>query len=154
LINWYQQSTGGLKDDPLSAQPWAFGRFSNGTPINRAHRLVFRSRPDLQHRFSDPFAASQSNEDDDFEAWCRIKGSAEYPDLLPEPRKNADWSKVMGHLIPSLAPSDIDSPPLLARLQAATTDIRQARLLWQQSVRVLKREGFAGLTRRIRQAMR
>lgn len=152
LVNWYQQSTSGLRNDPLSGQPWAFGRFSDGTPINRAHRLIFRSRPDLQRRFPDPFAASES--DDDFAAWCRGKGKAEYPGLLPEPKKNVDWSKVTGDLTPSLAPPDIELPPLRTRLQAATTDIKQARLLWHQVIRVVKREGLAGLVRRIRRAIR
>lgn len=152
LVHWYQQSTSGLKDDPLSVQPWAFGQFSDGSPINRAHRLVFRSRPDLQQRFFDPFLAGDRH--NGFSAWCRINGAAEYPDLLPEPKKNADWSKVTGQLIPSLAPLEVNSPPLWDRLQAASTDIKQARLLWQQVIRVIRREGLAGIVRRIGRALR
>jgi len=152
LVNWYEQETSGWKDDPLSRQPWAFGRFSDGSPINRAHRLVFRSRPDLQQRFPDPFAVS--DREGGFAAWCRRRGAREYPDLLPEPRKNADWSRVTGQLIPSLAPSEIAAQPLSARLQAAATDPKQARLLWQQVTRIVKREGLGGLARRIGRAMR
>jgi len=152
LVNWYQEATKGLEDDPLSSQPWAFGRFSDGSPINRAHRLVFRSRADLQQRFAAPFSTGTGEQS--FAAWCRRTGAREYPDLLPEPRNNADWSRVEGFLIPSLAPPAADLPPLSARLRAAATDAQQARLLWQQTVRVFKREGFAGLIRRVRQAMR
>jgi hypothetical protein len=152
LVNWYQQSTSGLENDPLSNQPWAFGRFSDGSRINRAHRLVFRSRPDLQQRFPNPFDASENS--DGFAHWCRNKGSREYPGLLPDPRKDADWSRLTQHLIPSLAPPAADSEHLLSRLQSAATDMKQARLLSQQVIRAVRREGFAGLVRRIRRAMR
>jgi hypothetical protein len=152
LVDWYEGATSGLKDDPLSSQPWAFGRFSDGTPINRAHRLVFRSRADLQKRFAVPFFSGE--ESLSFAAWCRHAGVREYPDLLPEPKRNADWSRVEGYLIPSLAPPAADLPPLSVRLRAAAIDARQARLLFQQVVRVLRREGLPGLIRRIREAVR
>jgi len=38
--------------------PWAFGRFSNGEPISRDHRLLYRNRVDLQRAYPDPFDAA------------------------------------------------------------------------------------------------
>jgi hypothetical protein len=151
LVDWYQKATSGLEDDPLTSQPWAFGQFSDGSPINRAHRLIYRSRADLQQRFPAPFSTVEKG---GFATWCRQAGASEYPDLLPKPKANADWSKVEGHLTPSLAAPATDLPPLSARFRAAATDARLARLLFQQIIRVLRREGLAGLIRRTKQAMR
>lgn len=151
LVRWYEQETGGWRDDPLSGRPWAFGRFADGTKINRAQRLIYRSRPDLQQRYADPFAAS-SGDDGTFAGWCQRQGAGEYPTLLPEPVQDADWSSVTGFLIPSLAPPAGTLPPLTARLRQAAANPRQARLLWGQAVRVLRREGLRGLMRRIRRA--
>lgn len=151
LVGWYEKETGNWRADPLSSRPWAFGQFSDGTKINRAHRLVFRSRPDLQQRYADPFAAA-TRDDRTFAGWCQHQGVKDYPTLLPEPMKDADWSAVSGFLIPSLAPPAGTLPPLGERLKNAVTNPKQARLLWGQVTRVLRREGLRGLMRRLRQA--
>lgn len=152
LVNWYEQGTSGWKDDPLSRQPWAFGRFDDGAKIGRAHRLIFRSRADLQRRYPDPFAADHGD-DVTYAGWCRQRGPKEYPELLPTPLANADWSQVSGPLIPSIAPPAGAIPPLAARLRGAVTDMKQARLLGTQVLRVLRREGGRGLIARIRRAL-
>ena len=151
LVNWYERETGDWRKDPLSARPWAFGKFGNGTKIHRAHRLIYRGRPDLQQRYADPFAATTAD-DRTFAGWCQTRGLRDYPDLLPEPAPDADWSPVMGSLIPSLAPPPGTLPPMAARIKRAVTSPQQARLLWGQVVRVLRREGLSGLIRRIRRA--
>lgn len=149
LVGWYEKETGNWRADPLSSRPWAFGQFGDGTKINRAHRLVFRSRPDLQQRYADPFAAA-TRDDRTFAGWCQRQGVKDYPTLLPEPMKDADWSAVSGFLIPSLAPPAGTLPPLGERLRNAVTNPQQARLLWGQVTRVLRREGLRGLMRRLR----
>jgi hypothetical protein len=53
LIDWYEQYSHSLAPDPLP--PWSFGTYDDGTPIEREHRRLFRSRPDLEARFPDPF---------------------------------------------------------------------------------------------------
>lgn len=151
LVGWYEDGTIGWREDPLAARPWAFGRFGDGSRINRAHRLIYRCRPDLQQRYADPFAAA-TVDDKSFAGWCGGKGAKEYPGLLPEPGRDADWSPVTGFLIPSLAPSAGTLLPLSARLKSAATDPQQVRLLWGQIVRVMRREGLSGVMRRIRQA--
>jgi hypothetical protein len=151
LVRWYEQETSGWRDDPLSGRPWAFGRFGDGTKIHRAHRLIYRYRPDLQQRYADPFAAV-TDDDSSFAGWCRKQGIKDFPELLPEPAEDADWSSVSGPLIPSLAPPPGMLPTLKTRLLDAATDLRQAHLLGNQVVRVWRREGWRGLVRRIRQA--
>lgn len=152
LVTWYDAATSGWRDDPISLQPWAFGQFADGTKISRTHRLIFRSRTDLQRRYPDPFAADQGD-DRTYAGWCRLRGHKEYPEFLPSPLANADWSQISGPLIPSIAPPDGVLPPLAARLRAAATDTKQARLLGLQVLRVLRREGVRGLIARIRRAM-
>ncbi|HUX62985.1 glycosyl transferase [Sulfuricella sp.] len=152
LVSWYEKETSGWRNDPLSRRPWAFGQFDDCAKIGRAHRLIFRSRADLQRRYPDPFAADHGD-DETYAGWCRQRGSKEYPELLPTPLANADWSQVFGPLIPSIAPPAGALPPLAARLRSAATDMKQARLLGTQVLRVLRREGVRGLIVRIRRAM-
>lgn len=149
LISWYEEETSGWRNDPLASTPWAFGRFADGTPINRAQRLIYRNRPDLQERFEDPFAGDAGDEST-FSGWCRSSGARQYPDLLPEPAPDADWGRLTASLVPSLAPSEGELPGLRGRLLGAVLDPRQARALGQQTLRVVRREGFGGLWRRLR----
>ena len=146
LIDWYQGETVRTKSDPLSLLPWAFGCFSNGAPIYRAHRLIYRSRPDLQMLFPNPFSVTTKPS---FFHWCARAGRSEYKDLLPTAKKNADWSRVKGPLFTSLTADEPISVPLATRLRVAVRDFQQARLLQQQILRVLGREGFPGFKRRL-----
>jgi hypothetical protein len=152
LVSWYDSVTSGLQNDPISQQPWAFGQFGDGTKIGRAHRLIFRSRADLQRRFPDPFEADQGDEKT-YAGWCRLRGTREYPELLPSPLTNADWSEISGPLIPSIAPPAGVLPSVVFLLRVATADPKKARLLGAQVRRVWRREGLRGLLARIRRAI-
>lgn len=151
LVDWYERNTGDWRKDPLSGRPWAFGQFADGTKIYRAQRLIYRARPDLQQRYADPFAAT--DDDRTFAGWCRKQGIREYPDLLPEPAEDADWSSLTSALIPSLAPPTGTLPPLTTLIGRAATNPQQARLLFGQVLRVWRREGWHGVRRRIRQTV-
>jgi hypothetical protein len=146
LTDWYQRQSVKTKLDPLSSLPWAFGRFSNGSPIYRSHRLIYRSRPDLQSLFPNPFIASEAGS---YFLWCQSSGSREYRDLLPVPKKNADWSRLIGPLFTSLATAESMSVPLGERFAIALKDPEQAHLLLKQIFRVIGREGYPGFKRRI-----
>lgn len=54
LWRWYGRR---LADHAAPAPAWHYGRFSDGTPIPRAARLLYRRRPDLMAHFADPFDA-------------------------------------------------------------------------------------------------
>jgi hypothetical protein len=151
LIDWYQSETVRTKSDPLSSLPWGFGYFSNGSAIQRAHRLIYRSRPDLQMLFSEPFMATS---EPSYFHWCGSAGRSEYQELLPSPKRNADWSRVQGPLFTSLATDESTLVPLAMRLKVATTDLKQARLLLQQAIRVIGREGLPGFKRRMLEFLR
>ncbi len=58
IVDWYDGQTKCLADDPLSNEPWAFAKYSDGTFITRSQRLMYRDRLDLQRAFPEPFDAS------------------------------------------------------------------------------------------------
>lgn len=145
LIEWYADETKKLASDPLAREPWAFGYFSDGTPIIQAQRLIYRERVDLQRAFPDPFSASG------YLAWWNIQGNNEYPEFFDEKRqaaallkfsevltpgyragaKNFNWSRIGGLLKQSL------SQP--------KTGIELGKRGWE----VLRNEGAAGIKRRL-----
>ena len=43
--------------DGLPTDWWYYNRFTDGRTITRAHRLLYRQRPDLENGFPDPFVA-------------------------------------------------------------------------------------------------
>jgi hypothetical protein len=57
LVEWYKNAAAATSADRLAQVPWHFGRYTNGVPIRRAHRDLYRNRIDLQQAFPDPFDA-------------------------------------------------------------------------------------------------
>lgn len=58
LMKWYRARLKAHAVADLPAAWWAYGCYTDGTPILKEHRLSYRQRPDLRERFPDPFAAS------------------------------------------------------------------------------------------------
>jgi hypothetical protein len=54
LSDWYVRAIAQEGQTGLGDQPWAYGAFSNGVPIERRHRLLYRSRPDAMRAFTHP----------------------------------------------------------------------------------------------------
>jgi hypothetical protein len=67
LWRWYREQVARATSAAVPERYWAFGQFEDGTPIERAHRLLYRERQDLQAHFKDPFSS-------DFVAWLRAEG--------------------------------------------------------------------------------
>ena len=65
LWSWYKREIAVSTDPAIPAGWWAFGAYQDGRPIEKAHRLLYRSRLDLQAEFPDPYAAGP----DGFRAW-------------------------------------------------------------------------------------
>jgi hypothetical protein len=55
LIDWYMSRLEANRVAGLPAGWWAYGHYSDGTLIPRAHRLAFRIDPKLRDRFPNPF---------------------------------------------------------------------------------------------------
>lgn len=57
IWNWYRRNVLAARGDTDFGRYWAYGQFSDGTPIARDHRLLFRQRADLRAAFPHPFTA-------------------------------------------------------------------------------------------------
>jgi hypothetical protein len=139
LIAWYVRETAAARDDPVARTPWAFGRFSDGTPVESRHRWVYRERPDLQYAFPDPY--DNSTDALTFHGWCETEGRLRFPALFAKD---------------SPRPEDVraERPGISfgvgLRMLALMFAPRAGRSLRQRLVRLLRREGLGGVARRLR----
>ena len=65
IWNWYRREVARATEPAIPPDWWAYGVYGDGQPIEKADRLLYRSRPDLQAAFPDPYAAGP----DGFRAW-------------------------------------------------------------------------------------
>lgn len=92
LVNWYDDETQKLAEDPLAKEVWAYGQYSDGTPISKGARAVYRERVDLQRAFPEPFDATG------YKAWWETQGKVEYPQFHDKKQEAAallEFSKVL-----------------------------------------------------------
>jgi hypothetical protein len=140
LIGWYERETAPARGDPVNQTPWAFGRFSDGTPINPQHRWVYRERRDLQAAFPDPYEVRSDKLS--FLDWCRSEGRVRYPEFFGKgvgALTYAPWSEKA-----SL------SPGMALRLGLMLFAPRSGRPLRSRFAKLLRREGLGGIARRLR----
>lgn len=140
LIGWYERETQATPGDRVSRTPWAFGRFSDGTPITQHQRWMYRDGRDLQVAFPDPYDAAPGKLT--FLAWCNTEGRIRFPqyfsakaDALPElpPRARARMPLGMAFRLVLLALAPRAGRSLRARLKL-----------------MLRNEGWGGVRRRLR----
>ncbi|MFN3512992.1 MAG: hypothetical protein ACK41C_08110 [Phenylobacterium sp.] len=67
IWNWYKRQVAAVTDPAIPERYWAYGAYDDGTPIEKAHRVLYRERGDLQEAFPDPFGAG-------FRAWLANEG--------------------------------------------------------------------------------
>lgn len=65
LWSWYRREIAQATDPVIPSRWWAYSAYRDGAPIEKAHRLLYRSRRDLQAEFPDPYAAGPMG----FRAW-------------------------------------------------------------------------------------
>ncbi|WP_309644911.1 hypothetical protein [Phenylobacterium sp.] len=58
IWRWYKDQVAAATEPSIPERYWAYETFDDGTPITRAHRLLWRDRDDLRARFDDPFATA------------------------------------------------------------------------------------------------
>lgn len=73
--SWYKRQIAAAEVPGLPQRYWHYGNFSNGAPIHKKIRILYRSRSDLMRFFDDPFNAARN---DSFYNWL----SREEPELL------------------------------------------------------------------------
>jgi len=146
LVDWYQGETRRGDQDPAARVEWAFARFSDGAPISRAQRMVYRNRIDLQRAFPDPFAA------EGYAAWWTGQGRIEYPALFDITTEDQETVRLASVLTPGFLGNREDTGwaatgVRLARMIARPAEgLRVAKRGWE----ILRNEGLPGLRRRIK----
>ena len=56
LWRWYKREVAAVTDPAIPDGWWAYGVYEDGRRIERAHRLLYRRRLDLQVQYPDPYA--------------------------------------------------------------------------------------------------
>jgi hypothetical protein len=67
---WYKRQVAAATDERIPQRWWAYDRFADGAPIEKAQRVLYRERPDLQVAYPDPFAAG----DGSYKQWLEHEG--------------------------------------------------------------------------------
>jgi hypothetical protein len=73
IWRWYREQVEKSGDAQIAPRYWAYGAYDNDRPIARAHRLIWRERPDLRERFVDPFVTAGGG----YLGWLAEEGLAE-----------------------------------------------------------------------------
>jgi hypothetical protein len=68
---WYKRQVAAATDEAIPGRYWAYDRFSDGAPIEKPQRVLYRQRPDLQAAFPDPFAAGPGS----YRQWLEREGA-------------------------------------------------------------------------------
>ena len=139
LIGWYERETAASRGDPINAWPWAYGKFSDGTPIQAHHRWLYRENQDLQNAFPDPYDSTR--EGLTFLDWCRTEGRVRFPQFFAKdggPVKYAPWPR-----------HEPVSFPMAMKLGLLMFAPKAGKSLRMRLVRLVKREGMGGIARRL-----
>lgn len=70
IWNWYKRQVGAATDPTIPERYWAYDAYADGTKIEKAHRVLYRERGDLQAAFPDPFTAGRGS----YRNWLATEG--------------------------------------------------------------------------------
>lgn len=145
LVDWYDDQTQKLASDPLAKEVWAYGQYSDGTPISKSARAVYRERIDLQKEFPDPFDATG------YKAWWESQGKVEYPQFHDRQQEAAallEFSKV---LTPGFRAgmATLDWSRMRELLKQSLLSPKTGGVLAKKGWEVLRTQGFRGLKNKL-----
>ena len=145
LVNWYAKQIEDIANEPLAKEPWVYGTYTDGTPISKAHRLVYRERTDLQGAFPNPFDATT------YLAWWNTQGKVEFPDLFEDETRDVAMGKLSSVLTPGFRGSNngIDWRKLGGILRQSLSQPKTGFVIGKRGWEVLQNEGVTGLKRRL-----
>lgn len=145
LIQWYSDRVRHLGEDQFTKRPWAFGRFSDGSPINSDQRLIYRLRRDLQKAYPDPFLATG------YKTWWEQRALKDFPGLFDAEKRQATLRQLQSSLTPGFVLNDPAAalPSSVGNLlREAIKDPRTGIELGRKGWQILRQEGIGGLRRR------
>ena len=70
IWRWYKEQVVAATDAAIPAGWWAYGAYSDGAPIEKAQRVLYRERADLQAAFPDPFETREGG----YRKWLIAEG--------------------------------------------------------------------------------
>jgi hypothetical protein len=73
IWGWYKRQVAAATDPAIPARWWAYGAYSDGEPIEKPHRELYRVRPDLQAAFPDPFQADAAAIGGGYRQWLETQ---------------------------------------------------------------------------------
>lgn len=68
---WYKRLVAEATDAAIPERWWAYGVYDDGAPIEKAERVLYRQRGDLQAAYPNPFAAGPGS----FREWLQTEGA-------------------------------------------------------------------------------
>jgi glycosyltransferase involved in cell wall biosynthesis len=103
LRAWYLAECERKGQSLYGEYPWTYARFENGKTITGAHRRLYRSRPDLQAAFPDPYSTTDT--DHSYYHWFASNSGLR----VLEPSV-ADWEPAHGEaeFVPAAAAGEFD----------------------------------------------
>lgn len=140
LIAWYERETAPARDDPVTKTPWAFATFSDGTKVQPHHRWLYREYKDLQAAFPDPYLVSAQKLT--FLDWCRTEGRIRFPHFFAKDGGSARFAPPPNY--------STVHPRVAMKMALMMFSPKDGRALRGRLARMLKREGLAGVTRRLK----
>ena len=145
LVDWYDNETKVLASDPLAKERWAYGFYSDGTPVGRAQRIIYRERVDLQNAFPDPFDVSG------YFAWWSTQGRVEFPDLFDDKLQVAAIAKITSILTPGYRAGveSIDWSRFFGMIKRSISQPKTGVEIGKRGWEILKNEGVTGFKRRL-----
>lgn len=144
LVRWYDGENRKAEKDPLATIPWGFGYFSNGQPVSKAQKVVYRERVDLQRAFPDPFDA------EGYLTWWNSQGRVEYPSLMLDEGVDEALAQIFPRLSPGYMPEgeSFDAGRVLSLVRHMMKNPGDATKVAVRGWEILSREGWAGIKRR------
>jgi hypothetical protein len=147
LLDHYKQR---LADDLAKSEnlpSWAYGCFSDDTPITNDQRLIYRMRRDLQFAYPNPYRA------EGYLSWWKREGEKEYAPLFDPNAAPLYRAGLLANITPGLIGSDADlqrdSISLRKLLDRMRTDPKFGITLAVRSWEILKQVGPVGIARKL-----
>jgi hypothetical protein len=70
IWRWYKTQVGAATEAAIPERWWAYGAYTDGSPIEKPHRVLYRTRDDLQAAFPNPFQATEGG----YRQWLEGEG--------------------------------------------------------------------------------
>jgi hypothetical protein len=135
LIRWYELQLESSENRSGYSPAWAFANFSNGEPIAKEQRLLYRFRVDLQQAFPDPYAA------EGFLKWWQARGPSDF-EAYRLRRSQPNFFLTPGYLASST--SDYSPPSLRDLWRRIRHQPRSAAPTVKQGWQRLRQAGWRG----------